>query len=82
MCNDNLSSDAADTLTPGEHNVFTFLLKGMKEKDIASALDISRSGVGFFRKEIYKKLGVHSKPELIIRYAANINPSSNKGEKA
>ncbi len=56
-------------LTPREQKVFVLLLKGMKGKDIAAALGISLSGVGFFTKKIYKKLKVHSKPELIIRYA-------------
>lgn len=56
------------TLTPREREIFRLLLKGMKEKDAAAALSISRSGVGYFTKKIYRKLGVNSKPELILRY--------------
>ena len=82
MNSSELSSEALDALTPREHDVFALLLKGMKEKNIALALGINRSGVGFFTKKIYKKLGVHSKPELIIRYAENANQSSDEGEKA
>ena len=82
MNSDELSSGIMDTLTTRERDVFTLLLKGMKEKDIALALGISRSGVGFFTKKIYKKLRVHSKPELIVQYAVNTNQSSDEGEKA
>ncbi len=49
-----LSSGIMDTLTTRERDVFTLLLKGMKEKDIALALGISRSGVGFFTKKSIK----------------------------
>ncbi len=62
------ASGESVTLTPREREVFQLLLKGMKEKEIAGALHISRSGVGFFTKRIYKKLDVNSKPELILRY--------------
>lgn len=76
------SSGPMDALTPRERDVFALLLKGIKEKDIAAALGISRSAVGFFTKKIYKKLGVHSKPELIVRYAVNTNQLFDEGEKA
>lgn len=55
-------------LTPREKQVFALLLTGTKRKDIARKLDISESTVGFFTKKIYKKLGVNSKPELIVRF--------------
>lgn len=82
MNNVELPSKIMDILTRREREVLTLLLKGMKERDIALALGISCSGVGFFTKKIYKKLGVHSKPELIVRYAVNANQSFAEEEKA
>lgn len=73
------SSGETVTLTPRERDVFLLLIRGMKEKDIAAALGISRSGVGFFTKRIYRKLGVNSKPALIVRYG---NFGKIEGEKS
>ena len=44
------------------------LLEGMKAKEIASRASISIWGANYFIKQIYRKLGVNSKIELVLRY--------------
>lgn len=55
-------------LTPREKEVFYMLLKGMKAKEIALESSISIWGANYFVKQIYRKLDVNSKTELILRY--------------
>ena len=55
-------------LTNREQQVFNLLLEGVQTADIAEKLSITKNTVKYFTKRIYKKLGVYSKPELIIRY--------------
>ncbi|HZK38394.1 MAG TPA: helix-turn-helix transcriptional regulator [Clostridia bacterium] len=60
--------DAIMTLTLREKEVFYMLLEGMKAKEIASRASISIWGANYFIKQIYRKLGVNSKIELVLRY--------------
>ncbi|MGI6497897.1 MAG: helix-turn-helix transcriptional regulator [Oscillospiraceae bacterium] len=60
--------DAVITLTPREKEVFHMLLKGMKAKEIAEESSITIWGANYFIKQIYRKLNVNSKTELILRY--------------
>ena len=62
-----------NVLTNREQQVFDLLVEGMKMEDIAKKLEITRNTVKYFTKRIYKKLGVKSKPELIIRYLRKTN---------
>lgn len=64
----NLHSDAVASLTQREKQVFYLLLKGKKAKEIASEISISIWGVNYFVKQIYRKLGVNSKSELILQF--------------
>lgn len=78
--------DAVATLTPREKQIFYMLLEGMKAKEIAQQASISVSGANYFVKQIYRKLGVSYKAELILRYfslrsAEHTNQSSDEGEK-
>ena len=59
---------ALTRLSPREKTVFARSLEGMKMKDIASELQIKTSTVNGYCREIYKKLGVHSKAQLILEY--------------
>ena len=56
------------TLTPREKEVFHMLLKGMKAKEIASETSVSIWGANYFIKQIYRKLKVNSKTQLILEY--------------
>ena len=62
------SSAAVKTLTPREHEVFLYLLTKMNTNDIASATGININTFRFHNKNVYKKLQVHSRHELILRY--------------
>lgn len=64
------AADAIMALTPREKQVFYMLLEGMKAKEISLRMSISVSGTNYFVKNIYRKLHVNSKPELVLRYFA------------
>ena len=55
-------------LTIREQEIFNLLLSGMEVKEIASNLKISYSGVNFHMKNLFAKLGVHSRAELLVKY--------------
>lgn len=57
-------ADAAD-LTPREREIFALTARGYSSPFIAEQLVISDSTVRFHQRNIYTKLGVHSKQELI-----------------
>ena len=56
------------SLTVREREIFTLLLSGIEVKQIASNLKISYSGVNFHIKNLFAKLGVHSRAELLVKY--------------
>ena len=62
------AADAVMTLTPREKQVFYLLLEGMNAKEISLRMSTSVSGTNYFVKNIYRKLHVNSKPELLLRY--------------
>ena len=61
-------ADPVITLTPREKEVFHMLLKGMKAKEIAAEFSVTIWGANYFIKQIYRKLNVNSKTELVLRY--------------
>ena len=61
-------ADAVITLTPREKEVFHMLLRGVKPKDIAAEFSITIWGANYFIKQIYRKLNVNSKTQLILKY--------------
>jgi len=73
-------SGAVGTLTPREREVFSYLLKGMKRDDIASQIGVSLNTFGFHNKNVYRKLQVRSRSELILRYIeyANLDTGGSK----
>lgn len=52
-------------LTEREHDVLTWLSKGQSVADIACALGISENTAKTHIKNVYRKLGVHSKQDII-----------------
>ena len=56
------------SLSPREQEVALLLISGQSYQTIASTLFISKNTVKFHCKNIYKKLSVNSRVELIIRY--------------
>jgi DNA-binding CsgD family transcriptional regulator len=60
---------ATGALTPGEVRVARLVAEGRSNKEVASALFISRQTVEGHLKRIYLKLGVRSRAELAHRFA-------------
>lgn len=58
----------AEVLTPKEKIVFDLLLEGLTLRQIAGELSMKYDSVNFHYKNIYRKLEVNSKIELILRY--------------
>ena len=55
-------------LTPREVDVFRLLLEGYTLRETADQLGVKYSTANTHMTAIYKKLGVNSRAELIIRY--------------
>ncbi len=55
-------------LTPRERDLFLLLLEGYTLKESANQLSVKYSTANTHMTGIYKKLGVNSRAELIIRY--------------
>ena len=60
-----------EVLTKKEKIVFELLLEGLTLRQIAGELACKYDAVNFHYKNIYRKLEVNSKIELIIRYGKN-----------
>jgi len=54
-----------ETLTPREHEVMTYVITGMLNKQIAAALEISAETVKIHRSRVMSKLGIVSVAELV-----------------
>lgn len=65
------------TLTPKEREVYDLYLQGKKAPEIAVLLDITPNTVKFHNKNIYDKLGINSRKEL-LRYAKYKNGGTGK----
>lgn len=61
---------AVNTLSNAEANVFRLILRGQSNKEIAAALNIAEKTVKFHNTRIYKKLGVKSRSQLLVRCLA------------
>ncbi|MCL2721966.1 MAG: helix-turn-helix transcriptional regulator [Treponema sp.] len=55
-------------LTPREKEVFNLLLSGYTAKQITQALQLSVSSVNFHSQNVYRKLGIQSRTELLIKF--------------
>ena len=54
-----------DSLTTREHEILTYLITGMLNKQIAYELKISERTVKAHRKQVFDKMGVNSMAELV-----------------
>jgi len=54
-----------ESLTPREHEILTYLITGMLNKEIAYELNISERTVKAHRKQVFNKIGVASIAELV-----------------
>ena len=67
--------EANTGLTPREAEIFTMLLTEASFKQIAIALGVSYATVNFHSKNLYRKLGIHSRIELFAKYGSINNDS-------
>jgi DNA-binding NarL/FixJ family response regulator len=65
---DKIETKEHPDLTAREQKIFTMLLGGKAPKEIAYALKISYSTVNFHTANLYRKLKIHSRAELFIKY--------------
>jgi len=52
-------------LSPGQRQVLRLLLQGLREKEVATALFVSRHTVHTHVRRIYRELGVQSRAQLM-----------------
>jgi DNA-binding CsgD family transcriptional regulator len=55
-------------LSPREKEIFTLLLTDVPRKQIAYTLDIEQGTVNVHIKNLYRKLGIQSRVELLTKY--------------
>jgi DNA-binding CsgD family transcriptional regulator len=67
-------------LSEAQKRVLDLLLDGKSEKEVAGRLDISRHTVHNHVKEIYKKMAVNSRPELLALFVAESQKAGTKGK--
>jgi FixJ family two-component response regulator len=66
-------------LTPREQEVMTYVITGMRNKQIAAALAISEDTVKIHRGRVMQKLGIVSVPELVrLCEKAGIAPAKSR----
>ena len=66
------TEDPLASLSRREYEVFSFLVDGMRPKDIAKLLNISPKTVDTYRSNIMRKLGIHDLVGL-VKFAINRN---------
>ena len=55
-------------LTPREEEILACLFQGMRDKEIAAALGIGTATVHTHMHQLFEKLGVHSRAEIIAKF--------------
>lgn len=68
------------TLTPKERSIFDLYMEGKSAKEILVLADINQNTLKFHNKNIYSKLGVTSRKQL-LEYAALMKYYRTEGEK-
>jgi DNA-binding NarL/FixJ family response regulator len=69
--------DPMASLSPREMEVFTYLVSGLRAKDIADMLEISPKTVDTYRASLMRKLGVHDLVGL-VKFAIEHNLTTTK----
>jgi DNA-binding CsgD family transcriptional regulator len=57
-----------ESLTPREHEVAVYILKGHSSKSLAREINISPETVKIHRRNIYRKLSISSQSDLFVRF--------------
>ena len=64
----NATESTLAGLTKAQRRVFDLLLHGLSERDVAGRLNVSPHTIHNHTREIYRIVGVHSRPELLTRF--------------
>ena len=64
--------NGVESLTPTERMIYDAYITGMSTKDVLNDLNIKENTLKFHNKNIYSKLGVSSRKQLLELYRANI----------
>jgi DNA-binding NarL/FixJ family response regulator len=72
---ERISEDPLSSLSPREMEVFSYLVNGLRAKDIAELLDISPKTVDTYRASLMRKLNVHDLVGL-VKFAIERNLTS------
>ena len=59
-------------LSPREKEICKLLLTDSPMKEIAYALKLTYSGVNFHAQNLYRKLGIQSRTELLVKFGKNL----------
>jgi DNA-binding NarL/FixJ family response regulator len=62
------SSDEAEKLSPREREILELIISGLSNKEIANRLSVSVLTLRWHLKQIYKKLHVHSRVEVVLKF--------------
>ncbi len=54
------------TLTPTESHIYKLYMEGKKTKDVMAELNITENTLKFHNRNLYSKLGVATRKELIM----------------
>jgi DNA-binding NarL/FixJ family response regulator len=68
LCIERTTFSIGDHLTESERRVLELLLRGLDNRAIALELHMAQSTVRNYVHEIYHKLGVHSRVELVVQF--------------
>ncbi len=66
---DSTKEERLASLTPREREVFALLMEGLTMRESAEELGVKFTTVNSHCSHIYRKLGVNSRAEFILRYA-------------
>src|SRR5207253_10885320 len=72
--------DPVASLSPREMEVFSYLVNGLRAKDIADLLEISPKTVDTYRASLMRKLKVHDLVG-VVKFAIERNLPTTAGEK-
>jgi DNA-binding CsgD family transcriptional regulator len=67
------------SLTPKEYSIYELYIEGKTAKEIMEILDIKENTMKFHNKNIYSKLGISSRKQL-LKFAALKKQQETKGE--
>ncbi len=80
VCSALVADDSLCALSLREREVFDLLITGDKMRIIGERLAIKTSTVNGYCKMIYRKLGVNSRVELVLRYGLAERNGEPQGE--